>query len=186
MPRPAASLDQEMPPLRQYLDMLRRRRTTLINTFIAAMVAAVPFIAALPPLYRASATILIEGNLPEVAQAPAGGGTVEDRLETIKQEALTRARLGELIEQFDLYPALRRSAAPESVMDRLQRDVTLKPITANDRSGMPNTIAFTLNYIGPEPEKASKVANALASFYMTQNDRNRSRQAAQNAEVLEK
>ena len=177
--------EPDTPPLRQYVEVLRRRRRTLLIMFSAVLVAAIAFVAALPSLYRASATVLIEGHLPPLAEAPSGG-TVDDRLEAIKQEALTRARLSDLIEQFDLYPTLRRGAPPEAVMDRLERDITVRPITASDRSGVPNTIAFSVEYLGLDREKVASVANALASFYMAQNDRNRSRQASQNADVLAK
>jgi polysaccharide chain length determinant protein (PEP-CTERM system associated) len=183
MPRAPVAPDPEpdTPPLRVYFDLLRRRRRTLVTAFVVVLVAGAAFIAALPPLYRASATVLIEGS----AAQPPVGGTVDDRLEAIRQEALSRARLSELIDQFDLYPDLRRTAPPEAVMGRLERDITIKPITASDRSGVPNTIAFSLDYLGLDSQKAAAVANALASFYMVQNDRNRSRQASQQAELLE-
>ena len=84
--------EPDTPPLRQYVEVLRRRRRTLLIMFSAVLVAAIAFVAALPSLYRASATVLIEGHLPPLAEAPSGG-TVDDRLEAIKQEALTRARL---------------------------------------------------------------------------------------------
>ena len=142
MPRSVASPESDTPAINQYV-----------------VAAAITFIAALPSLYRASATVLIEGHLAE-AQS---GDTVEDRLEAIRQEALTRARLSDLIEQFDLYPALRRNAPPEAVMDRLERDITIKPITSNDRSGVPNTIAFSVDYLGLDRDKVATVANALAS-----------------------
>lgn len=184
MPRSVASSESETPAINQYVEVLRRRRRALMVTFSIVVAAAITFIAALPSLYRASATVLIEGHLP-LAEAQSGA-TVEDRLEAIRQEALTRARLSDLIEQFDLYPTLRRTAPPEAVMDRLERDITIKPITANDRSGVPNTIAFSVDYLGLDRDKVATVANALASFYMAQNDRNRSRQASQSAELLAK
>src|SRR5687768_13125882 len=111
MTRSGASPENDTPPVRQYLEILRRRRRTFITAFVVVMLEAVEFIAALPPVYRASATVLIEGNLASLAQADSAA-TVDDRLEAIRQEALTRARLSDLIERYDLYPELRRSAPP--------------------------------------------------------------------------
>ena len=65
----------------------------------------------LPDLYRASAVVLVERPVPETFVRPAVSGELESRLHVIKQEILSRARLTELINRFDLYPELREPTA---------------------------------------------------------------------------
>ena len=62
MPRP--SPPDAATTVRQRLLRLSRHRGIALAAFMVAICATVPFILALPPLYRASATVLIEGSIP--------------------------------------------------------------------------------------------------------------------------
>ena len=97
MALPDSSLDW-----RFRLDVLRRRRRVIVWTALAALVVAEAFVLGLPNLYRSSATLLVEGRLPD---GVGGANDVNARLQSIKQEALSRSRLTDLIERFDLYGA---------------------------------------------------------------------------------
>jgi len=135
-------------------------------------------------LYRASATILVEGPTESVTQAPIYPGQVDARLQAIKQEALNRARLTDLIERFDLYPQLRRNGSMEGALARLGRDIKVENTSTEQINGQTSTIAFRLSYIGTNPQIAADVTNTLASFYIAQNDQIRSRQASRTTKVL--
>ncbi len=172
------------PTLRERLEVIRRRSGISITTFLLVMVAAVPFILALPALYRAHATVIVQSTGPTSDQPGAVGGFTENRLQAIKQEAFTRARLSHLVEQFDLYPDLRRAAAEEAVLARLERDIDVEVVSTPNQMGQPSTVAFHLTYLGLDPQTAAAVANTLASFYVAQNERIRSQQASRTAEVL--
>jgi polysaccharide chain length determinant protein (PEP-CTERM system associated) len=160
---------------------LRRRWALAVFTALVVLAATVPFVVALPDVYRASANILVEGQLFEAfgADAPA----VDSRLQAIKQDALSRTRLTELVEQFHLYEAPQRTPLGEAT-SRLQRDIQIDITSSSQRRGEANTVALKLSYVGSDPVTAANVTNALASFYVAQNDRLRSREATYRSEFL--
>ena len=166
-----------------YLDALRRHWA--LSLFSSSMVLAlvVPFAMGLPDIYRASATILVEGQLFDTLGP--GSAEIDSRLQAIKQEALSRARLTELIEQFNLYAESRKEASIADALGRTQRDIQIEITSTSQRSGQANTIAFKLSYVGSDPTTVASVTNALASFYVAQNDKLRSRVVAYKTERLE-
>src|SRR5258707_420213 len=91
-------------------EILRRRRLLAFVVFMTLVASAISFATYLPDLYQASAVVLVERQISEAVAKPAAGGELESRLQVIKQEILSRARLTALVEQYNLYPQLRSKA----------------------------------------------------------------------------
>ena len=49
---------------------------------------------------------------------------IEDRLQSIAQQILSRTRLERVIQDFDLYAGERRSELMENIVDRMRREST--------------------------------------------------------------
>lgn len=151
----------------------RRRKWLAIVAFIAPLAAAVSLIAAMPNLYRAKATILVRQEPVEPA-GPTDAVELEARLQLISEQILSRSRLEGLIERFDLYPALReKQVSSEQLIERMRRDIRLERKQVELRSGDGATVAFSLSYQGWDPQITARVVNALASFYVQENERMR-------------
>ena len=155
-----------------------RRKWLAVLAFSAAFLAAASLTLALPNLYRASATVLVEQEVPEALARAGAAGELEPRLQLVTQEILSRARLQALIERFDLYPKLRRAASPEDVLDRMRRDIRLERKEVQQRWGPGSTVAFTLSYQSWNPQIAAQVTNLLVSYYVEENRRILGRQTA--------
>jgi polysaccharide biosynthesis transport protein len=175
---------QEDRPVLGALDIARRRRVLAVGVFTAVLAAAISFAVYLPDLYRASALVLIDRPVAESFVRPAVAGELESRLHVIKQETLSRERLTELITRFDLYPELRKNGAIESALDRTRDDIQIELTGPEQVSGRTKTVAFRLNYAGRDRDKVAEVTNAIASFYVQQNDRMRTQEAAQTTQFL--
>src|SRR5437867_3474877 len=96
-------------------EILRRRRLLAFIVFMGLTASAISFATYLPDLYQASTVVLVERQISEVVGKTPAGGELESRLQVIKQEILSRARLSELVEQYKLYPQLRSKAPLETV-----------------------------------------------------------------------
>ena len=175
---------QEDSPVLGALDIARRRRVLAFGVFAAVLAAATSFAMFLPDLYRASAHVLVDRPVAESFVRPAVAGELESRLHVIKQETLSRERLTELINRFDLYPELRKNGAIESALDRTRDDIQVELTGPEQVSGRTKTVAFRLNYAGRDRDKVADVTNAIASFYVQQNDKIRSQEAAQTTQFL--
>jgi polysaccharide chain length determinant protein (PEP-CTERM system associated) len=165
--------------IRYRAQQLSRRRHIALAAALMVLCAGVPFVLMVPPLYQATATVLIEDPLPGLGSERRAAET-ESRLQAIKQEALSRTRLLGLVERFDLYPGLRGQVPSEVLLDRLQQDIrmdvtSLQPATA---------VSFTLSYTGLGRETAAAVANALASFFVERSDSLRTFESSQTTKYL--
>src|SRR5262249_10355250 len=146
--------------------------------------SAVSFAVYLPDLYKASAVVLVERPVPESFVRSAVTGELDSRLHIIKQETLSRTRLTELITRFDLYPDLRKRHPPDAARDQMRQDMEVELTGPAQVSGRKTTVAFKLSYTGAKGSTVADVTNALAAFYVDQNDSIRSYEATQTADFL--
>lgn len=165
--------------IEQAIASFRRRKWVALSVFVLVLSVVLSFAKSLPNLYESTATLLVERPASQ-----GGPDDVESRLQSIRQEILSRTRLAELINRLDLYPALRTGAwSQDAVVERMRRDVRIGA-SGSDLAGGRGTIAFALAYRGTDPAKVTLVANALASSYIEEESVLRERQTSGAAGVL--
>jgi uncharacterized protein involved in exopolysaccharide biosynthesis len=182
-------MEQNSKDLSDYLDAFRRRRTSII--VIASMIFLMGLIAALvwPPTFRSAATILIEEQEipPELVRSTVTS-FAQQRIQEIKQRVMTRSKLMEIIQKYDLYEGDLRRKTTEEVITTMRDAIQVEPITANilDRTGRAAmaTIAFTLSFEGDDAAKVQKVTNELTTVYLAENLRTRSSAAHETFRFL--
>jgi polysaccharide chain length determinant protein (PEP-CTERM system associated) len=163
----------------------QRRKWLAIAVFALSCAAATAAIMSLPPLYGATATVLVERHqLSEALVRPSITTELETRIQTIHKQMTSRARLSDVITRFNLYPELRREAPVEAMVERMRRDIHFDLSGVPQQSGRTATIAFTLRYVGSDPHLVAEVANTLVNSYVDENTRTRERQAARTAAFL--
>lgn len=167
------------------IEALKRRKWLALFTFASSLAAAVSVVHSLPDLYHATATLLLDTQqVSEAFVRPTVTAELETRIQTIRQEVLSRTRLGALITDLDLYPELKEKHWPlDAIVERMRRTVELEPSRVEE-SGRGPTIAFLVGYSGRDSQTVAQVANRLASFFVEENTRMRAGQASKTAEFL--
>jgi uncharacterized protein involved in exopolysaccharide biosynthesis len=184
-------MGQDVSTAQDFLDILKRRKWSIIlpACIIFTIAALVAFL--LPPIYRSTSTILIEDQeIPRDYVNSTVTSFVEQRLQSINQRIMGTDKLLEIINRFNLYPDLRKKWTTEEVIEKLRKDIKLNTVSADvidPRSGMPRpaTIAFTLSYEGKNPQLVQQVANELASLYLGENLKVRERQSQGTSQFFE-
>src|SRR5262245_66110739 len=121
-----------------------RRKWLAILVFVIPFVAAVTIIFSLPPFYRSTALVLVEGQqVPEAFVPATVTSELETRLHTINQEILSRSRLEALIARFGLYPSERKQASNEELVERMRSDIKLELMTTATQGRPSATTAFS-------------------------------------------
>jgi polysaccharide chain length determinant protein (PEP-CTERM system associated) len=149
----------------------------------AGIAASMVVLFSLPRVYTSDALILVESQkIPEnfVAQTVQTG--LEERLDQLKQQVLSRERLWSLIEELNLYPGLRKKRSREEVLQVMRRDITIgleRGWSAN-RPG-----AFRVSYRAFSPKVAAQVANRVGNFFITENLLEREQEANGTSQFLE-
>ena len=166
-------------PFQDYIEMAMRRKWWIIVTFVVCIVLSYGIYKMLPKIYRATTLILVvPPEVPEAYINPTVRSSASERLATLRQQILSRTRLENVIEEFDLYSNMREIMAMEEIIEVMRKAIEIRV----RRVGGPDT--FTISYQGKEPRKVMMVANRLAALFIEENMSARERLAAGTSDFL--
>ena len=142
----------------------RRRWLLLVPPAVVGCVAAL-YSLSLPDRFKSETSILVvPQRVPEAYVKSTVTGRIEDRLQSISQQILSRTRLERIILDFDLYPKHRAVAPMEDVVERMRGDITVQVVKGD---------SFRVSYVGDGPRIAMRVTERLASLFIEENLRDR-------------
>jgi uncharacterized protein involved in exopolysaccharide biosynthesis len=145
--------------------MKQRLLWLLVPTVVTAAITATWAHYYLPTRYQSETLILIvPQQVPEAYVRSTVTTKIEDRLQTITQQILSRTRLERIIQDFNLYPERRKTAIMEDVVDQMRSSIRIQ-ITTHD--------AFRVSFTTDDPKVARRVAERLASLFIEENLRDR-------------
>ncbi|MGD8564204.1 MAG: Wzz/FepE/Etk N-terminal domain-containing protein [Desulfarculaceae bacterium] len=162
--------------IRRYLFILRKhwKACTFLGLLVVALGIAYCFLW--PKVYQATALVVVQPQkVPGDIVKATVTTRIDERLQIITQQVLSRTRLTELIERFDLYSGVKGSVAPDELAESMRKDITIKITRQN---------YFTIEYLYNDAQKVAAVTNALASFYVDSNLRLREQDALGTARFL--
>ena len=175
-----------------YVDILKRRKWSLILPVFLVFVPAVIIAIMLPSVYKSTSTILIEEqDIPADFVMATVTGYADQRIQAINQRIMSSSRLLEIINRFNLYKHLKGKKTVDEIVGQMKEDVSLEPISADvvdRRTGrsMAAMIAFNLSYEGKdEPRVIADVANTLSSLFLEENLKVRQRQTEETSQFLD-
>ena len=187
-----------------YLEILIRRRWAVIVPAVVISGLTVPIVFSIPATYQSTTLILVEAQkVPETLVRTTVTTPIEDRLQAISQQILSRTRLQRVIEKFHLYQSndshsegwiatwwmrLRSGRPAESSsspvtldhVERLRRNIDIQV----PRGRNPGSI-ISIAFVGDDPRIVMDVTNELASLFIEENLRVREAQAEGTTEFLE-
>lgn len=175
--------------LAEYLEVVNRRKGLIALSFLVVGFLGFVLAMKLPPVYRSSATILIEDQQIPQSMVPT---TITDfadkRIELIRQRVMTRDRILSIIQKHHVYMDKRDKLVPSELVKRFMEDAEIQMISADildpQRGGSKATIAFTLAFNDRNPLLAQAVANELVSLFLDENTKTRAQRAAKTTEFL--
>ena len=148
------------------IQILRRRILMILVPFVLALLATPTLSQFLPNRYQSSTTILVvPQRIPESYVRSTVTSSMEERLQSISQQILSRTRLERVIESFNLYPYERKTGLMEDVVELMRKDIVV--------SIVPRSSAFRVSYTGDDPRTAMRVTERLASLFIEENLRDR-------------
>lgn len=160
--------------LSDYLAVLRRRRKQIVRVAGAIFAIAVILAVVLPPVYRSTAKLLIEQEVPTDMVPSTVTGYINQRIRVIETRVLTPENLAKVAKNVDLYPDERKAEDARPVANRIRKNIKVETVSANvtdPRSGASGmaTVAFSVSYDASSPEMAQKVAQELATLFIEEN-----------------
>lgn len=158
------------------LQILRRRFWLVLLPVTLAGVATAWYQRTLKDVYTSHAVILI---VPQRISEKIVESTVSsdalDRIQEVRRAVLSRSRLQSVVEQFDLYPEMRRTRSMDDVVDRLRADMFVEP---------EGNTAW-VGYRGFEPVLVTKVAEHLGQLFINESAVDRQSQVQDTSQFLD-
>jgi polysaccharide chain length determinant protein (PEP-CTERM system associated) len=147
----------------------------------------------LPKIYQAQNIIWVQPQkIPENYVESIVSTNIDARIRTISQQIMSRSNLERIIEKFSLYkePEYQTMFMEDKIAD-LQENILVEVIIDEDnpsgsrRRAGPSDELFSISFKGQNPEKVLKITNALTSYVIDENLRERTTAAIGTSEFLD-
>lgn len=164
-------LDQLLSSLENYVAIAHRRRWWILIPVFLTWAGVWGLSWLLPTTYQSEALILLEQqNVPNQYVVPNVSAGIQDRLQSISQQVLSRTRLQAIIDRFHLYPqphGFRTLLDSGDPIEKIRRDIEIELVQA---PGHPDQFtAFKMRYTARSPELAKQVNGELMSPFVKEN-----------------
>lgn len=147
------------------LGILKRRIWLLLVPLAVVSAATAVYVRTLPDQYRSETLILVvPQRVPESYVRSTVTTRIEDRLQSISQQILSRTRLERIIQEFNLYAEEREEELMEDIVARMRREIDIQVVRGD---------AFRVAYIGSDPRTVMRVTDRLADLFKEENLRDR-------------
>ncbi len=169
--------------------ILKRRFLAFLIPAILIAPLGIVAVMLLPAKYTAQGTILVESQqIPTEFVRSTINTYAQERISTIKQRVMTRNRLLEVADEYQLFPrslGLSESERVSLMRERLRVDLITTSAQARS-ANRDNTIAFTVSYTDREPNKAFLVANKFITLFLDEDVRTRTTGASNTTEFFDR
>ncbi|MGA9887370.1 MAG: hypothetical protein WA757_14365 [Candidatus Acidiferrales bacterium] len=169
------SQDHELPNLEDYWAIVRRRRWWVLLPMFLCWAVVWTGGWLWPASYQSDGLILLEQQqVPEQYVVPNVTADLQDRVQSMTQQILSRTRLQTVIDRFHLYPpghGLSSFLQSGDAVEQMRKDITIDLVRSDDKTGnrRGQLTAFKISYSAGSPELAQQVNSELTSIFIDEN-----------------
>ena len=168
--------------LARYVGIIRRRHLYFLIPMFLGWLAVWGASWVLPERYKSSTLILVEQpSMPRDYVKPNVNEDVQEHLQNITQQILSRTRLLQIIDELHLYTADRGRLGPDEIVDRMRKDIEIELVQNAEK----RVTAFKINYSAQDPSVAQQVTSKLTSLFINENLEVRQQQSEGTTKFLE-
>ncbi|MBS3649427.1 lipopolysaccharide biosynthesis protein [Pseudaminobacter sp. 19-2017] len=171
--------------VRFYLAVFLRRLPLVLVIAAAVGIAGVAVAYFLPPVYRASAKILVEQpQIPtDLARSTVPTNAIE-QLQIIEQQITTHENLLALAERLRVYKDQRAQLSDADVVEDMRSRTAFEQLDlASSRSE--GATVFSVSFEAADPDLAAKVVNEVVELILKKNMRQRTDTAGETMQFFE-
>ena len=181
MPDDLEDKNHEAFDIQHYLGIVRRRHLHFLIPLFIGWVLVWSASWVLPPRYQSSTLILVEQpTMPKEYVTPNVSNDLQERLQSITQQILSRTRLLHIIEQLSLYSTSHAQQSPDEQVERMRKDISIELV----RDSLNRITAFNVSYSSRDPHVAQQVTSELTNLFINENLEVRQRQSEDTTKFL--
>ncbi len=173
--------------IQDYLQILHRRKYTILVPIAVFFLLVLIVTLALPPIYKSTATILIEQQkIPTELVKSTVESPVDERIMQIQQAMMTVDTIYEIIEKYQLYPTknANRLDLAEKFRSNFSFELVNIDVLATKTRNNKVTLAFKLSFSHKNPILAQKTTSEITSRFLKENITSRTEGAKQTSDFL--
>lgn len=168
---------------RSYWSVIRRRHWYFLIPLLVGFFAVWAASWIMPSVYRSGTLILVEQpTVPQQYVTPNVSDNLQDRLQSITQQILSRTRLLRIIQQLNLYSDERQRSNPDQIVERMRKDIDIELVRASEGGQL---TAFNVYYSSHDPATAQRVTTQLTDLFISENLEVRQQQSEETTKLLE-
>lgn len=163
-----------------------RRIWYIVLPFFVISLGTLGYCIKAPRVYRSSTLILVQ---PQEVPADYVQSTVTtdttSRLNTLKEQVMSRPRLESIITEYDLYTELRQKATMFDAIQAMREKISVE---VNESRSPRDTApaSFEISFEGKDPGKVRNVTAAISNLFIEDDLRLREQQARGTSQFLER
>jgi succinoglycan biosynthesis transport protein ExoP len=168
--------------LQPYLGIIRRRHLQFLIPLLAGWLAVWGASWVLPARYKSSTLILVEQpTMPKDFVVPNVSENLQERLQSITQQILSRSRLLQIANELNLYSSDHGRPSPDEIVERMRKDIEIELVRGADNG----ITAFNVYYSSRDPVIAQQVTSKLTNLFINENLEVRQQESEGNTKFLE-
>jgi polysaccharide biosynthesis transport protein len=183
MPELLEEQNAESIDVQRYLDVARRRYPIFLLTAFIGWLLVWGASWVLPASYKSATLILVEQPaMPKDYVVSNINDDLQDRVQNITQQILSRTRLLQIIEHLNLYKRNHNVLTPDDKVARMRKDIAIEVV--HDPRNLAVT-AFKIEYVADNPHVAQQVTGELTNLFINENLEVRQQQSEDTTKFLE-
>jgi polysaccharide chain length determinant protein (PEP-CTERM system associated) len=168
--------------LQRYLGIIRRRHLHFLLPMFLGWLLVWGASWVLPARYKSGTLILVEQpTMPKDYVTPNVSDDIQERLQSITQQILSRTRLLHIIDELNLYAGQRGLNNPDEKVERMRKDIDIQLV----RDAQDRVTAFNVYYSSRDPRVAQQVTSELTNLFINENLKLRQQQSEGTTKFLE-
>jgi polysaccharide chain length determinant protein (PEP-CTERM system associated) len=168
--------------LQHYLGVARRRHLHFLIPLFLGWIAVWGASWILPARYKSNTLILVEQpTMPKDYVTPNVNDDLQERLQSITQQILSRTRLLHIIDQLNLYATGGSTMDPDEKVERMRKDIEIELV----RDAQSRVTAFNVSYISHDRHTAQRATSELTNLFINKNLEVRQQQSEDTTRFME-
>jgi polysaccharide chain length determinant protein (PEP-CTERM system associated) len=183
MPEVSEEQNSQGLDVQHYLDVARRRHLPFLISLLLGWLLVWGASWILPASYKSGTLILVEQpTMPKDYVVPNVNDNLQDRLQSITQQILSRTRLLHIIDQLNLYGGSHSQTTPDEKVESMRKDIEIELVRDTHNNQI---TAFNVYYSARDPHIAQQGTSELTNLFINESLEVRQQQSEDTTKFLE-
>jgi polysaccharide chain length determinant protein (PEP-CTERM system associated) len=169
--------------VKDYAAIAWRRKWLIIIPAVLFLYGALIVCSRLPEIYQSEMLIqVVPQRIPDAYVRSTVTMRIEDRINSLAEQIVSRTELERLINQMDLYPAERSRLPMQDVVELMRNQVVVEPVRSRNRQDVDS---FYIRFSYHDPNVVARVTERLGTLFIDVNSRDRENHAKATSNFLQ-